>query len=291
MLLQEKMIKTKFSPAEKSVVHFILARQTDLEAYSSTMIAQETFTSPSVLVRISKKLGFSGFVEFKKAFLEEAMYLTAQAEYDSNLPFQKEQTCIQTAMIIERIKKDSMEETCKLLEEAPLRNASRLLAKAARVHVITISNLTYAAQEFVHKLRHIGIDAHTYPFSNTMIQEAAMAGPKDAAVVISYSGESTETLHTAEILRNKNIPIIALTSIGDNTLTKLSTIVLRCATREHSWNKAGPFSSLTSIELLLDILYACVFKQDFETRPKFKTSLSKATEVRMIDNQILQDEL
>ena len=69
MLLQDKMRHTKFSTSEQIVVDFMLDQQEHLKDYSTTMIAQETYTSPSILVRISKKLGFSGYSEFKKCFL------------------------------------------------------------------------------------------------------------------------------------------------------------------------------------------------------------------------------
>ena len=71
MLLQEKMKNTKFSPSEEIVIDFILTKQERIKDYSTTMIAGETYTSPSLLVRISKKLGFSGYNNFKNAFLEE----------------------------------------------------------------------------------------------------------------------------------------------------------------------------------------------------------------------------
>ena len=61
VLLQEKMESTDFSPNEKIVVDFIMNKQENIENYSTTMIAKETYTSPSVLVRIAKKLNFDGW--------------------------------------------------------------------------------------------------------------------------------------------------------------------------------------------------------------------------------------
>ena len=58
MLLQDKMRHTKFSTSEQIVVDFMLDQQEHLKDYSTTMIAQETYTSPSILVRISKNWDF-----------------------------------------------------------------------------------------------------------------------------------------------------------------------------------------------------------------------------------------
>ena len=90
MLLQEKMKNTKFSPSEEIVIDFILTKQERIKDYSTTMIAGETYTSPSLLVRISKKLGFSGYNNFKNAFLEEVQYLhKSHLNIDANQPFLK----------------------------------------------------------------------------------------------------------------------------------------------------------------------------------------------------------
>lgn len=52
--ITRKMKNTKFSPSEEIVIDFILTKQERIKDYSTTMIAGETYTSPSLLVRISK---------------------------------------------------------------------------------------------------------------------------------------------------------------------------------------------------------------------------------------------
>ena len=208
MLLQEKMKNTKFSPSEEIVIDFILTKQERIKDYSTTMIAGETYTSPSLLVRISKKLGFSGYNNFKNAFLEEVQYL--------------------------------------------------------------------------HK-SHLNIDA------NQIYQEAMMANSNDLGICLSYSGESGEIIKIANILKKKNVPIIAITSIGENSLTRLADIVLRVTTREKSYSKIGAYSSLESISLILDVLYSCFFTTAYDQHYTFKTELAKNTESREITNLIIQE--
>lgn len=288
MLLQDRMKETKFSPSEKDVVDFLLKKQTELEPYSTTMIAQETFTSPSVLVRIAKKLGFAGFTDFKKAFLEEAVYLNIEQKAgDPNRPIEKDMTYMQTASAIMHTEESSLNETLELMDEALLQRAARAMKKARQIHVFAVSNICFAAEELVFKLRHIGLNAHCYTVSNTMYQEALMAAPEDLAIVISYSGESSAILKVSKLLKSRRIPILAITSLGDNSLSKMANICLRCATREKSYSKIGAFSSLTSIHLVCDILYACVFKTDYDKHMDFKLSVSRNTEVRSLDTRPL----
>ena len=65
MLLKDKMKDYPFSNTETVIVDFILDKKMAIADYSANAIAKETFTSPSLLVRIAKKLGYSGWSELK----------------------------------------------------------------------------------------------------------------------------------------------------------------------------------------------------------------------------------
>lgn len=65
MLLKEQMKAYPFSHNERVIIDYILDKQINIKDYSVKMIADATFTSPSTLIRISKKLGFQGWVNLK----------------------------------------------------------------------------------------------------------------------------------------------------------------------------------------------------------------------------------
>lgn len=157
MLLQEKMKNLKFSHNERIVLDFILEKQERIDEYSTTMINGETYTSPSILVRISKKLDFNVWNELKKAFLEEVGYLkTNFKDLDANTPFTKQDSIINIANKITQVRIESAKDTLSLIHHDSLQKSLRILSKSSEIKVFTISNLTFLEQEFVYKLRHIG---------------------------------------------------------------------------------------------------------------------------------------
>ncbi len=290
MLLQEKMKNYDFSPSEKLVVEFILTKQELIDDYSTTKIAEETYTTPSILVRIAKKLDFNGYRELKKAFLKEVRYLkTNFHDLDANIPFQKNDSIMTIADKITQLKLESLNDTLSLIQHDSLQKAISILSQSKAVRVFTISNLTFQAEEFVFKMRHIGKMTDTYSTSNTMYQEALMTNSDDCAICISYSGESPELLNTLKYLKRNRVPIIAITSIGDNSLSKQADTVIHVTTREKSYTKVAGFSSLESISLALDILYSCYFNTSYDKNFEYKLSVSQQTECREIDNSIIQD--
>ena len=98
-----------------------------------------------------------------------------------------------------------------------------------------------------------------------------MSDSQTCAICISYSGVSNELIETAKLLKNNDVPIIAITSIGENDLSKISNVKLSLTTREKSYTKIAGFSTIESISLVLDILYSCYFASNFDNHFAYKT--------------------
>ena len=69
MLIVNQIENTHFSKTEREIVDYIIDQGMNIEKMSANEIARNTFTSAPLLVRIAK-LGYSGFNEFKSAYLK-----------------------------------------------------------------------------------------------------------------------------------------------------------------------------------------------------------------------------
>lgn len=291
MLLQEKMAQTKFSPNEQLIVDFMLNQQAQLKAYGTPQIAQATYTSPSVIVRVAKKLGFQGWRDLKSNFLAEVDYLQTNFQsIDANRPFTAQDSAMEIAGKLTQLQIESAKDTLTLIDHDSLQKAQRIMATHRTINVFSLANVNFIAGEFVAKMRHIGKPATAFPLQNTMFQEAAMLTAADCAICLSYSGESDPLFEALKFLRPRQVPLIAITSIGDNRLSHLADVTLHVTTREKAYSKIGGFSSLASMALVLDILYGSYFALDYDRNFKFKQQLAELTETtRPIDNQIIDD--
>ena len=99
-------------------------------------------------------------------------------------------------------------------------------------------------------------------------------------MIISYSGETNELIKIAKILKEKKTPIIVLTSIGDNRLSHYASYILNIGSREKIFTKIAPFASQTSIEYILNVIFSCLFKKDYQTNIQNKISYDKENDVR-----------
>jgi len=293
MLLQERMKIYPFSNSERIIIHYILEKQELIEDYSTKMIADETYTSPSTLIRISKKLGFQGFNDFKKAYIQEVHYLNKHfQDIDSNLPFTNQDTIMNIASKIVNLHIESANDTLSLFHHDTLQKAVQILNRSQEVRIFAISNLVYVAEEFVFKLNRIQKKAQISIVQDLMFHDAAMMTPNECAICISYSGETPHMLQVVKTLKENHIPIIAITSIGRNHLSDLSDVTLNITTREKSFSKIAGFSSLESISIILDVLYSCLFSLNYQANLDYKLRMSHRIETtRSIDNEIIHENI
>lgn len=292
MLLREQMKHIHFSNSETIIIDYILEKNELIKNYSIKTIAKETYTSPSTMIRISKKLGFSGWNEFKEAFIEETEYLKRHfTDIDANIPFTDKDTIMKIASKIVNLHQESVMDTLSLIQHDNLQRAVQILKRSRNIHVFAIANLNYAGEEFVFKLNRIHKNAYINPTQDNMFQNALMATQDECAVCISYSGETPTLLKTAHFLKRNQVPIIAITSLGTNSLSTIADVTLNITTREKSFSKIANFSSLASINIILDILYSCLFSLNYQKNLDYKLKIAKEIETnRIIDNEIISED-
>lgn len=237
-------------------------------------IAEATFTSPSLLVRIAKKMGYAGWNQFKKAFLEELEYMYASQDIDASIPFLISDDISVISNNIFKLHEETIEDTKHLMKHDDLMNALKLLRDAKYIDIYTRPNKQHLAQSFAQKMYSIQKRVDTVMISGNDLMQASMSGPDHCAIIISYSGETTHILHLAKKLKSKHTPIIAITSISKSTLVNLSDVSLRISSREMLNTKIGDFASTESTTCILDILYSCYFSLNYKENLNYKLSIA-----------------
>ena len=290
MLLQEKIKQTSFSPSETVVIEFIQTHEHQLNELTIQQIAKTCYVHPSTLIRIAKKLGFSGWVTFKEALVTETEYLEGNfQEVDANLPFLENEGIMTIANKIAALERMTIEDTLSLLHHDELQKAKQLLLRAKKIVLFSSNSNTLISQDFMLKMKRIKHDVTIVTTFGETYYEAYNCTPDTCAILISYTGENKTILRTAAILQEIHVPILALTSIGDSTLSSLSTAVLRMTTRERLYSKISNFTINTSICYLLDVLYGCVFAEDYQRNLDHLIKIGQKVDNRPISSSIMEE--
>lgn len=292
MFLIEKMELYPFSPNEKVLADYLMREKYAIRKKSTADIAEEVFASKSALVRFAKKMDFTGWVDFKEAFLEELAYLDQhQKGIDANLPFESKDDVGTILARLASLKKEAIDDTLSLNKQETLSACIKTLSQAETTHIFAVSNNLLNAQEFALQMSRIQKDVRIHQLQGEVMFNAYLAKKNSCAIIISYSGETPRLIQIMKILKRQAIPIILLTSVGDSTSTPLASHILRLATREKLYSKIGTFSTDTSITFLLECLYAGVFAKDYEKNLALRKHASKFIEFeRSSSSTILKEE-
>ena len=95
----------------------------------------------------------------------------------------------------------------------------------------------------------------------------------------------------ADCLKQRNCPIITITSIGENSLRQYADCSLFMSTREKLNSKIAPFSTEYSLSLILNILYSGVFSRNYDSNYEIKVKRTKEIEKnRFSSSDILQED-
>ncbi|MDO5813715.1 MAG: MurR/RpiR family transcriptional regulator [Bacillota bacterium] len=191
MLLREKMETGQFSSSEKSVVDYIKKKGTHIQNMTVKEIAEATYTVPSTLIRIAKKLNYNGWNDLKEDFVRECEYLESHfLNIDANLPFKNNDTIMSIAGKIATLKKESIEDTLSLIKHDDLQKAIQIIRKSSCIHLFAVSNNLLITQEFKHNMSRIRKDVRIHGLQNEIIFDATLASPDSCALIVSYSGET-----------------------------------------------------------------------------------------------------
>ena len=263
-MLIHKIEKTHFSPSESIIIDYILKKGKDIKNMTIAQIANETYTSSPLFIRIAKKLGFDGWNEFKEAYLKELDYLYLNQEVDANIPFVVNDDIMNIAYNLCVLERETIQDTYSLISHDDLQKAIRLLRNCKYIDVYSRSVHMHIVRSFQERMyilhRHVQLCSLSDELNSTYL----MSDQNHCAIIISYSGYAPHIKHLIETLRKKQTSIIAITNLEDNELSLLADVTLRMSSRELIYTKIADFASSLSLKYILDILYSCIFSIHYQ---------------------------
>lgn len=291
MLLQERLETQPFTTSEKQVVDYLLEQQRNIQNKTTAEIAAATFSSKSTLVRIAKKLNYSGWTALKADFLNELDYLEKSVScIDANYPFTKRDSLMTIANKIALLEIESIEDTLSLITHDDLRKVVDMIAKSSEINIFAASNNLLVAQEFSHQMSRIKREVKIHSIQGEILFNAYLAKQDSCGLIITYSGETGSLNQVAKLLVEQNIPVITITSMGENTTARYADAILRLCTREKLYSKISTYSTDAAINYLLNVIYSCVFALDYDANVALKIASSKKIENdRFSDSEILRE--
>lgn len=262
------------SDSRRTIADFILKKRGKLGQYTLQEISELTYTSKTSLVRFAQTLGFRGWREFLQEFLEEAHHQDSYfSDVDPNLPFTEEDSTEDIINRISSLQVESILDTADLMEITTLERAVEIMIRSDRIILFGLSPNSLVGEAFRRKMLAIGIVV-TIPRTDEGGAFACALTEKDCAIVISYAGNqlARSPMKFIPIMERSNVSLIGITGGGSNYIREHIDCVFTMSSRERLYSKIAGFSTEMSITTILNILFSCYYKKNYQTNWEYKLS-------------------
>ena len=258
LLIRESM--ATLTETETRLANYLLANKGEVIRMNTKEFAAACASSPAAVIRFSHKLGFSGFTDLKLDLAQES---GAVASDDFQTVIHDNDDMSTLVQKAERIHLRNLSRTYRMINLSVLSAAVAAICDARHIHLFGVGASGLLAMDFLYKSSRIGIPAFYHEDTHTNLATAALLGPEDIVIAISYSGETQETLLAARTAKESGCKIVAITQANQNSLARLADYPLYIPSEEQEF-RVGAMTSRTSGHLLLDLLYLGVAKHSPE---------------------------
>lgn len=254
-----------FTASEREVIKVIFQNPDLLKTATAQELAKKAFTSTSTVVRLCQKLKYKTYNEFRLCFTAEwEQQRFGNAFIDASLPFRASDTPEQIIQQLTDLQCLALKETLSAIDMKTYQRVVDMLVQAESIGIYGTGINLHLAYDFAYKMARIHRCVHIGFDDQQQLLTSVGYYPGHCAIIISYSGESPNTVRYAKLLHDAKTPIISITSAGENSVAKYADERLQIAAMERQFSKIGAFASCTSITAIMNYLYAGIFARDYD---------------------------
>lgn len=249
MLARIRASQAQLPPSARAVAQEVLARPDSIVRASIGSVARGADVSPASVLRFCHALGFTGFSDFKIGLATE-MHGDRFALGTDVTP---NDGPLDVAGKVFEADVRAIRETLALLDEDVLERAVRALDEAERIEVYGIGSSAPIAWDAHYRFLRIGL--HTTAVTDAHVQavSASLLDGRAAALVVSHTGRTQDTLDAACRARAAGATVVGLTSYFGTPLLEVCDVALVTATSEttlHAEAMASRIAHLAVIDAL-----------------------------------------
>ena len=203
MIIEKLIRQSEFTEVEKSIADYLLKHGYEAENMSISELAQATFSSPSTITRLCRKLDTVGYKEFQILFHSEYDAYASQGLVDANYPFSGGDSFEQIARKLERLNIYTIRQTVAGFDYARLKRIVRRISSADMINIFGIGTSLNVAMDFQQKMLRFGRIVNMTQNACFMPGYALAGTDKTVNLIISLSGETRDIIESLRLLRKR----------------------------------------------------------------------------------------
>lgn len=221
-------IYPELSQALRTFADYVLKSPMQVAALSINDTVDITGVSVASANRFARKLGFSGYAEFRAELLRGmAPALEPVEKLRRKLSEESSTPDVVAASLMEDI--SNLQGSLGNLDSARAEQAVDMIVAARRIFIIGFDNAAGLALVMSHRLQSIGCDVRTAESgagSLSVARHLAQLGLEDLVISIAFPRYLRDTVSMTRLAHQNGVPILVVTDSQTSPLAKLGKVVV-----------------------------------------------------------------
>lgn len=213
--------------SERQVAVFVLGRMNQIAFCTLDQLAREADTSTTSVLRFCRKLNYPGYKQFQQA-------VRVELKYSPSLPDKFQRTTEQPVgdgLLAQTISQGirCIQQTFQELSYEEITDAVKRISAARRVYTFGMRESQALAMYAYSRLLTVREDVFLYNdgFSGN-VESLLSLNEQDVFIVYLFHRYTKRTLQLLEILKNRGVQVILITSPPTDTVNRFATVLLQC---------------------------------------------------------------
>lgn len=248
--------------SEKNIINYIINDCDYVINEDIRTLSNKTLSSTSTIIRLCKKLGFSGYKELKKQLIYDlAIRQSNKKELSKSLSYSDNLDKI-IDIVTDKSQK-SIVNTSKLLNKEDLIETVKLIENTLDINLFGMGSSLLVAKDMRQKFIRVNKKLNIDDDWHLQYLSAKNSKSDSLGIIFSYSGLTEEMIKCNKSLKENGSKVVLITGFLNSYLAKKSDIVLQVAPIEKVF-RMGAFSSRISQLFIVDLIYSLYINRNYD---------------------------
>ena len=247
---------------ELNVLKYVYEHTESVLDLSIRELSERVSYSPATVLRFCKKLGYSGFAEFKYALRAARRESGGQEAAPSPKPARSSDLMID-------LLNSNIQATAGLIQEEQLLRTFRFFDSPMPIYIWSPGGITDTTGEYLERLLLSTGRQSVYRIESARLFSHLIntVGKDSLMVLISTSGTFGNTIRIGKLAQMKGLPILSITPYTSNEIADLSTVSFRFFTDQRE-NLGAEYTSRLPIFFTIHTIIQCYirYREERESR-------------------------
>ena len=259
-----KEMQSELTAKEKKISKYILQHLDKIVYMNTYQIADKCKVSQASVVRFAKKLGYSGFPEFKISFGRDMG--RRDVEEKINFIYEDIQETDELDDLIKKIvyaNSNIIQDTYSILDTNTVKEAVEIIKNARKIFILGAGYSGIVAKDFHYKLGELGMNSICEADYHIQLASISTLNESDVVFVISQGGKTVDIYNLVKEAKKRKAKIISVTQMSSNPIRDLADIKISTIMEKNNFRSTALSSRIAQLTII-DIIYVALITENKE---------------------------